>query len=284
MLPANPHRIVAGLLGIALGVVVSGCRPTQESGQKPSGTIRLATTTSTEASGLLAALLPAFQKSHGLNEVQVLSVGTGRALKLGENGDVDVVLVHARAAEDRFVDEGHGVDRRDVMYNDFVLVGPPDDPAGISGTKSVTGAFRAIAEHQSLFISRGDDSGTHHREVGIWRGADVEPVGKFYVSAGQGMGAVLTMADEKRAYTLTDRGTYIFFRDRIDLPILYEGGPDLRNPYGVIAVNPDHHPEVNHAGAMILIDWLTSPEGQAAIGAYRRGGKTLFHPAVHTTQ
>ena len=284
MPPPHPHRIVAGLAGLALVVGMSGCRATQDRAQKPSGTIRLAMTTSTEASGLLGALLPEFQKAYEVNEVQVLSVGTGRALKLGENGDVDVVLVHARDAEDLFVAEGHGVGRRDVMYNDFVLVGPPQDPAGVSGSESVAGAFRAIAEHQALFISRGDDSGTHKKELAIWRGAGIEPEGESYASAGQGMGAVLIMADETRAYTLTDRGTYISFRDRIDLPILYEGDPDLCNPYGVIAVNPDRHPEVNHAGAMAFIDWLTSPEGQAVIGAYRRDDETLFHPAVHTTE
>jgi len=239
--------------------------------------IRLATTTSTENSGLLAALLPVFEKQQGYR-VQVVSVGTGAALRIGASGDADLVLVHARAAEDRFVAEGHGVDRRDVMYNDFVIVGPRGDPARVRGTGSAAAALGAIAARGARFVSRGDDSGTHQMELALWRSAGGQPKWGGYASAGRGMGEVLTMASELQGYTLTDRGTWASMKSRLDLEILVEGDKALANPYGIIAVNPARHPHVNAAGARALIDWLTSAEGQRRITGFRVGGETLFFP------
>src|SRR5258706_4379868 len=199
--------------------------------------LRLATTTSTENSGLLREIIPKFERASGL-KVHVISVGTGKAMKLGENGDVDVILVHSRPDEDLFVAQGYGVNRRDVMYNDFIVVGPRDDPAKIHGMKDAIGAFRRIYEVSAPFVSRGDDSGTDKMEKSFWKELGVRPVGRQYVSAGQGMGEVLTMAGNLRGYTLTDRATYTAYRSRIDLQILVEGDRRLFNPYGVIAVNP----------------------------------------------
>jgi len=241
--------------------------------------IRLATTTSTENSGLLGWLLPPFEKARGYS-VRVVSVGTGAALKLGANGDADLVLVHARAAEDRFVAAGHGIDRRDVMFNDFVLVGPKGDPAGLRKASGAAAALRTVAERQLRFVSRGDDSGTHHMELDLWKSAGGLPKWPGYLSAGRGMGEVLAMASELQAHALTDRGTWASMRSRLDLAVLSEGDPALANPYGVIAVNPARHPGINAKGARDLMDWLTSPEGQARIGTYRVGGETLFFPGV----
>jgi len=239
--------------------------------------VKMATTTSTDNSGLLAALLPPFTEKYGI-EVKIIAVGTGRAIKHGENGDVDLILVHARQAEDRFVAAGYGINRRDVMHNDFVLIGPEDDPAGIKGQADATAALAKIAAEHSFFISRGDESGTHKKEMQLWRATGDEPAGEWFLSAGRGMGAVLIMADEKRAYTLTDRGTYLAFADKLELTVLVEGDPRLHNPYGAIAVDPAKHPHVNYIDAMALIGWLTSPEGQNIIGRFRKGGESLFHP------
>ncbi|RMF86936.1 MAG: tungsten ABC transporter substrate-binding protein, partial [Nitrospinota bacterium] len=206
--------------------------------------LRLSTTTSTENSGLLAVLLPPFEKRFRV-KVDVIPVGTGKALALARNGDVDVTLVHARSLEDQFVAEGYGVNRRDVMYNDFVLVGPPEDPAGIQQAKSAVEAFQRIAKTQALFLSRGDNSGTHVKEKTLWQEAGITPQGRWYLEAGKGMGATLTMADEKGAYTLSDRGTYLSMKHRLQLPILFAGDPRLFNPYGIIAVNPAKHPHVH---------------------------------------
>ncbi|HEV8259323.1 MAG TPA: extracellular solute-binding protein [Burkholderiales bacterium] len=239
--------------------------------------LRLATTTSTENSGLLNAILPLFEAKYG-TKVRVISVGSGKAMKLGENGDVDVVLVHSRADEEKFVAAGFGVNRRDVMYNDFIVVGSKADPASIRGS-DVLKAFRKIAAAGSGFVSRGDDSGTHKMEQSYWRTAGVEPGAMpGYVSAGLGMGEVLMMAAEMQRYTLTDRATYAAYREKTGLEILVSGDPKLFNPYGVIAVNSARHPGVNHAGAMQLIEWLTSSEGQAAIAAFRVDGEQLFFP------
>ncbi|HYG12677.1 MAG TPA: substrate-binding domain-containing protein [Methylophilaceae bacterium] len=246
--------------------------------------VRLATTTSTANSGLLDYLLPKFEQ-HCRCKVHVIAVGTGKALKLGEDGNVDVVLVHARAAEDAFVASGHGIDRRDVMYNDFVLIGPPEDPARIKGEKDVVHAMQKIAHSHAKFVSRGDDSGTDKMEKHYWQqagmtaGADNEP--RWYFSAGQGMGEVLTMSAEKRAYTLTDRGTYVSYRDKLDLPILLEGDARMFNPYGIIAVNPKKYPEINYQGATALIDWMTSEPGQALIASFKVEGEQLFTPSAH---
>jgi tungstate transport system substrate-binding protein len=243
--------------------------------------LKMSTTTSTENSGLLAVLLPPFEEAFNVR-VDVIAVGTGKALTLGENGDVDVVFVHARAAEDKFVADGFGVNRRDVMYNDFVIIGPESDPAKLKEAKSAVEAFKKIAETQAQFISRGDDSGTHKKEKEIWAEAGITPEGKWYQEAGQGMGAVLTIANDKQAYTMSDRGTYLAFSDKIDLQVLSEGDPILYNPYGIIAVNPATHPHVNYTKAMALIGWVTSPEGQKIIKEFGKDkfGTPLFYPMV----
>lgn len=240
------------------------------------GLLRLATTTSTDNSGLLRAILPQFERQHGIR-VQVIAVGTGKALKLAENGDVDVVLVHDRQAEDAFVAAAHGVGRRDVMYNDFVLVGPAGDPAQIRGRSDVLDAFRQIAAKRARFVSRGDDSGTERMELRYWQQLGIAAKGApWHVSAGLGMGEVLTMAGEMQAYTLADRATYASYRSRTGLEILVQGDPRMFNPYGVIAVNPAKYPERNFAGATALIDWLTSAAGRAAIRSFRPDGEQLF--------
>lgn len=241
--------------------------------------LRLATTTSTENSGLLAHLLPAFEQRFHL-EVDVVAVGSGQALKLAENGDADVVLAHAPALEADFVARGFGVNRRDVMYNDFVLVGPPADPAGIRGAASAAAALRTLAAAQASFLSRGDESGTHQKEKELWRAAGVTPGGAWYRSAGVGMGQLLQMADETRAYTLTDRGTYLSRKQKGDLVILVENDPPLFNPYSIIATNPARHPTVQYLAAMQLIAWLTSPEGQRRIASFQVDGTSLFVPTA----
>lgn len=241
--------------------------------------LKLSTTTSTENSGLLKYLLPAFEARSGLR-VKVISVGTGKALELARNGDVDVTLVHARAAEDKFVAEGYGVERRDVMYNDFIVVGPASDPAGIKGMKDVHAAFRRIVQAKARFISRGDSSGTDQMEQAYWKSLGVKPAGSAYLSAGLGMGEVLNMAAELQAYTLTDRATYIAYRARTGLAIVVEGDPAMFNPYGIIAVSPARHKGVNFNGAMQLIRWITSDEGQKRIAAFRTDGEQLFFPTA----
>ena len=262
---------IAGLLAGLLCSCGDGDR-----GAKPVR-LRLATTTSTENSGLLAVLLPPFEAKHNV-QVDVIAVGTGKALKLGENGDVDVVLVHARAAEDKFVADGHGVNRRGVMHNDFVVLGPEVDPAGIAGQRDAVKAFQAIAAAKAPFVSRGDESGTHKKEKAIWKAAEIAPSGAWYLEAGQGMGATLTVANEKQAYVLADRGTAIAFRGKTGLKVLCEGDPRLFNPYGIIAVNPKRHGHVRFAEAMRLIEFVTSPEGQRLIAGFRMAGEQLFHP------
>lgn len=266
-------RLVAVLVIVCLAPVLVACGDRKA----PSSRIRLATTTSTENSGLLEWLLPPFEAREGIR-VDAIAVGTGQALALGRRGDADVVLVHARSREDEFVAAGHGVDRRDVMWNDFVILGPTDDPAGVRGTADAAAALRRIAEARARFVSRGDDSGTHIRERDLWEAAGGRPAWKGYWETGQGMGASLTVADEKRGYVLSDRGSYLAFGRKVDLEVLVEGDPALRNPYGVIRVNPERHPHVNAEGARKLVDYLTSPEGQARIGAFRKNGKILFHP------
>lgn len=246
-----------------------------------AGTVRLATTTSTENSGLLNDLLPRF-KAATAYEVHVIAVGTGKALRMGRDGDVDVVLVHAPAAEQRFVDEGYGEQRLPVMFNDFVIVGPPADPAGLQQAASASDALRRIAQTNGVFVSRGDDSGTHKKELTIWREAGVEPEGGWYREAGQGMGKVLQMADELDAYTLTDRGTWLAYRDKSRLKITYQGHEELHNPYAIIAVSAARYPDLNHQGAMALIEWIRGPEGQHAIAAYRKSGEQLFQPSAAT--
>lgn len=241
--------------------------------------LKLSTTTSTENSGLLKFLLPEFEAETKIR-VQVIAVGTGQALELAKNGDVDVALVHARPSEDKFVAEGHGVDRRDVMYNDFVIVGPSSDPAGIRGGRDVLEGLKKIAGSKQRFISRGDDSGTNQMETLYWNEIASKPVGDAYIVAGLGMGAVLNMASELRAYTLTDRATYIAYRGQTDLEVLLEGDPKMFNPYGIIAVNPAKYKDINYRGAMKLIEWITSERGQRKIASFKLNGQQLFFPSA----
>jgi tungstate transport system substrate-binding protein len=248
--------------------------------------ITLACTTSTENSGLLDRILPLFEKQTGIR-VHTVAVGTGQALRIARAGDADVILVHDRLSEDAFVSEGYGVRRYDVMYNDFVLVGPASDPAGIQRETEVVRAFARIAETRSLFISRGDDSGTHKAELRLWRAAGLDPSsasGSWYRETGSGMGSTLNHASAAGGYTLSDRGTWLSFRNRGELAILVEGDPPLYNPYGVILVNPARHPHVKAEAGQRLIDWLISAEGQGAIAAYRVEGATLFKPNAKPEQ
>jgi tungstate transport system substrate-binding protein len=268
---------------IAILIAVSALLVATISTASAEPRLRMSTTTSTENSGLLKVLLPPFEKEAGV-KVDVISVGTGKALKLGENGDVDVVLVHARPAEDKFVSQGFGVDRRDVMYNDFVIVGPKSDPDGLKKAKTAVEAFKILAEGKAPFISRGDDSGTHKKEKSLWKKAGITPKGAWYIEAGQGMGAVLQMAFNKKGYTLTDRGTYISQEGKLDLVILFQGDKALFNPYGVIAVNPAKHPKTQFALAKKFIDYITGPEGQKIIGSYKVNGKQLFFPDAKKKQ
>jgi tungstate transport system substrate-binding protein len=245
-----------------------------------AGRLILATTTSTQDSGLLDYILPDFQEQYNV-QVEVIAVGTGQAIALGEDGNADVLLVHARSREDAFMDAGHGIRREDVMYNDFVIVGPPDDPAGIGGMTEAPAALAQVAGAEAPFVSRGDDSGTHTKEKGIWSEAGIEPAGDWYISAGQGMGAVLTMADEQQAYTLSDRATYLARTlEGTELVILVEGDPILFNPYGVIAVDPDKSPEINNDLANQFIDWLISLPTQETIAEFgvAEFGAPLFTP------
>jgi tungstate transport system substrate-binding protein len=240
--------------------------------------IILASTTSTENSGLLAHLLPIFTARTGI-EVRVIALGTGKAIETARRGDADVLMVHHPPSERAFVAEGHGVERVPIMYNDFVLVGPRADPAGVRGLSDVAAALARIAEAEAVFVSRGDESGTHRAERALWaqRGIDVDAAsGDWYREAGAGMGAVLNLASALDAYTLSDRATWLAFQNKGQLDILVEGDPRLFNQYSVILVNPERHPHVAAADGQALVDWLRSPEGQAAIDAYQRDGQQLF--------
>lgn len=240
----------------------------------------LATTTSTQDSGLLDFILPDFEAEFN-TKVDVIAVGTGQSLQLGKDGNADVVLVHARSQEDAFMADGHGVRREDVMYNDFVIVGPESDPAGIKGMASAAEAMKKIADSQSAFVSRGDKSGTHTKELAVWKAAGIEPAGDWYISAGQGMGEVLTMAAEQQAYTLSDRATYLArTKTGLALEILVEKDATLLNPYGVIAVNPNKGPMINADLANKFIDWIISVPVQEKIEAFGREefGQPLFVP------
>jgi tungstate transport system substrate-binding protein len=241
----------------------------------------LATTTSTQDSGLLDVILPDFTQKFDV-EVDVIAVGTGQALTLGQDGNADVLLVHARAREDEFMAAEHGVRREDVMYNDFVIIGPESDPAGVMGLTDAAEAMKMIAETESPFISRGDDSGTHSKELSVWQAAGIEPSGDWYISAGQGMGEVITMADEQQAYTLSDRATYLARSlAGLDLVVVTEGDPVLFNPYGVIAVNPNKNPNIQVDLANQFIDWIISVPTQEMIAGYgeEEFGESLFIPS-----
>jgi len=269
-----------------------------------SETIKMSTTTSTENSGLLDVLLPEFTKDTGI-VVKVFSKGTGAAIRDGIDGNVDVIFVHARTREEKFVADGYGTRRYAVMHNDFVVLGPLDDPAGIKGMQKASETLKQIAATGSLFISRGDDSGTHTKEQALWKTSGLDLVvqkstifkkgrkksvsfiypkgsNKWYLSIGQGMGKTITFADEKKAYTLADRGTYIKYKYgrnvSLDLEVMCEGDTILDNPYGVIPVNPDKHPHVRYRQAKQFAEWLVSPKGQFLISNYRLNGKRLFYP------
>ncbi len=239
--------------------------------------VRLATTTSTANSGLMDYLLPIFTEETSI-EVHLIAVGTGKALRLGREGDVDIVLVHARAAEEAFVEAGYGIDRADVMYNDFIIVGPLSDPAGAATSESVAEVLQNIYASKQAFISRGDDSGTHKRELLLWQSAGREPDGGWYREVGQGMGKTLQIANEVDGYTMTDRGTWLAYRSNLDIGLLFQGDPPLFNPYGIIAVDPKRHGDVNYQGARNLIEWITSPRVQKMIGEFKIRGRQLFVP------
>ena len=263
------------IAAIAAAVVLSGGPVVAQ-----DKSIVVSSTTSTQDSGLFGHILPLFKQKTGL-EVKVVSQGTGQALDTGRRGDADVVFVHAKSLEDKFIAEGHGVKRFPVMYNDFVLIGPKSDPAGIKGSKDIAAALNKIKEKGASFISRGDKSGTHNAELNLWKvaGIDIEKdKGPWYKSIGQGMGAALNTASAGNAYVLADRGTWISFKNRGDLVVAVEGDKLLFNQYGVILVNPEQHANVKKDLGQQFIDWLVSPEGQKAIADYKINGEQLFYP------
>ncbi len=252
----------------------------QEANLEPE--ITLATTTSTEDSGLLDYLLPVFEQKYNV-KVNVVSVGTGQAIETAQNGDADVILVHARAKEDQFVEEGYGIDRQDVMYNQFLIVGPEADPAGVKDAADINAAMKAIADNKAEFVSRGDESGTHVKEKALWDKAGITDKGDWYIEAGLGMGDTLQMASEKGAYTLTDEATYLSMKDKLNLVVVREGDDILLNPYGVILVNPEKHPNTRINTARAFANFLTSDEGQELIGKFgvEEYGKALFTPSAN---
>ncbi len=275
---------------LSMTLLLSSCVLLMAIGTLPAqDELILATTTSTADSGLLDAILPAFEKANNV-KVKVVAVGTGQALKLAQDGNADVVLVHARAKEDQFVADGWGIDRRDVMYNDFLIVGPKNDPAAVKGRARATEALSAIAAKQTFFASRGDESGTNTKEKDLWKKAGIEPKGEWYKSLGQGMGETLLFANEKNAYTLADRGTFLAMKDRLSQLIILVGGekisdnkdPALLNPYGVIIVNPVKFPHVKKELAEKFEQWITSAETLKVIGAFgvEKFGQPLFYPGV----
>ena len=256
-----------------IALLVAGCSQSP----KTSKTLTLATTTSTRDSGLLDVLVPMFETETDI-EVKVVAVGSGQALELGRRGDADVLLTHAPDAEEQFMYEGHGDQRLPVMHNDFVLVGPQTDPADVAAQTAITEAFRRIAQNESPFISRGDESGTHMKEKMIWMNGEIDPQGEWYVRAGSGMAEALRMASEKRAYTLSDRSTFLAQQERLALTILFEGDPLLHNPYTVIVVSSEKHPDVNHQAASRFSEVLLSLKVQTIIGEFgvERFGQPLF--------
>jgi tungstate transport system substrate-binding protein len=271
---ANPTR--RAVLGLVLGAGLLAAAPLQAD----DNFIIVQSTTSTQNSGLFEHILPTFTKKTGI-DVRVVAVGTGQALKNAENGDGDVVLVHSKPDEEKFVADGWGVKRHDVMYNDYVIVGPAEDPAKIAGLKDAAEGLKRIAEAQAPLASRADESGTHKAELKLWRDAGVDPKpasGKWYLETGSGMGATLNTAVGKQAYALTDRGTWLAFANKGDFKVLVEGDPKLFNQYGVMLVNPAKHSKVKAKEGQAFIDWLTNSEGQAAIASFKIGGEQLFFP------
>jgi tungstate transport system substrate-binding protein len=271
-----------GMFGYLTGLIISivvGCFSSVAT-YADERTIIVQSTTSTQNSGLFDIILPMFTRDSGI-KVNVVAVGTGQALKNGQNGDGDLLLVHAKSAEEKFVAEGYGVKRYDVMYNDFVIVGPGSDPASIGSAKSAVEALIRIAATKSVFASRGDDSGTNKKEIQLWAKAAIDvksSSGTWYRETGSGMGATLNVAAGMNAYTLTDRATWIAFKNKQNLKVVYQGDPELFNQYGIIMVSPIRHAHVKITAAQKFIDWITGSRGQAAIGSYRLDGKQLFFP------
>lgn len=273
------------LKSLLAGVLALGITTAAGLAQAADEFIIVQSTTSTQNSGLLDNILPKFKAKSGI-EVRVVAVGTGQALKNAANGDGDVLLVHAKPAEEKFIADGFGVERFDVMYNDFVIIGPKEDPAGIRGMTDVTSALNKIASSKAVFASRGDDSGTHKKERALWKTAGVDPEkasGSWYRETGSGMGATLNAAAGMSAYTMSDRATWLAFKNKENLDILTEGDDRLFNQYGVILVNPDRHPAVKAKAGQNFIDWLTGPEGQKAIAEYKLNGEQLFFPNASGT-
>lgn len=288
-------RITLALLLILATLV--GCGPKEEPAEQPAaeapveqpvqtpaepaGSIILSTTTSTQDSGLLDFLLPIFTEDTGI-EVKTVAVGTGKALQMGRDGEADILLVHAKPDELIFVEEGHGTERHDVMYNDYILVGPGEDPLGLkeSNPNNILEGLKAISAEGAVFVSRGDDSGTHKKELAIWKEAGIEPAGEWYLSAGAGMGDVLKIASEKQGYTISDRATYLAQKDNLDLDIIIEGDENLFNQYGIIPVNPNKNENINNPGAMEFMNWMTSEKGQSLIKEFgvEEYGQPLFIP------
>jgi tungstate transport system substrate-binding protein len=241
--------------------------------------LKMATTTSTDNSGLLAVLNLPFEKKYEV-KLDIISVGTGKAIRLGENGDVDLILVHAPGAEKKFVDDGFGIEREPVMHNDFIIVGAEADSAKLKSSTNIKEVMTRLMEEKHIFISRGDDSGTHKKEKSLWHMVDDEPSGSWYLSVGQGMGIVLRIADDKEAYTLTDRGTYLAYKDKMKLKVLFEKDEALYNPYHIIMVNPEKHPHTKIDLARKYSEFIRSEEGQSLIRNFKANGEVLFHPDV----
>lgn len=241
--------------------------------------LKMATTTSTDNSGLLAVLNPPFEEKYNV-KLDVISVGTGKAIRLGKNGDVDLIFVHAPAAEKKFVSEGYGIEREPVMHNDFIIVGPADDPVGLKNVNTIQQAMQMLLDKKHIFISRGDDSGTHKKEKSLWAMAGGMPSGNWYLAVGQGMGIVLRIADDKEAYTLTDRGTFLAYKDKVKLTVLFENDDALFNPYHVIMVNPEKHPHTKIDLARKYSEFIRSKEGQGLIRDFKVNGELLFYPDV----
>ncbi|MDZ4178622.1 MAG: substrate-binding domain-containing protein [Coriobacteriia bacterium] len=278
------RRTTLAVLAILMVFALAACggaeteTPTEPAAEAPVEVtdVVLASTTSTDDSGLFEVLIPAFEDANPQFKVSVVAVGTGQALEIGRAKDADALLVHAKADEETFVAEGYGIERKDVMYNDFVIVGPPADPAGVKGSDDAAAALTAISQGGHAFASRGDDSGTHKKELSLWKAASIEPAGDWYDSIGQGMGDTLTFASESEAYTLADRATYLAMRDKLELEIIVEGDTALFNQYGVIVVTDASNLE----GAQAFFDWVLSAEGQAVIADFgvETYGEPLFIP------
>lgn len=267
------HRFIISIASLLSFMFLSGAALAQKS-------IVVSSTTSTEQSGLFKHLLPSFENKTGI-QVKVVAVGTGQALDIGRRGDADVVFVHDKTAEEKFMSEGFGIERFDVMYNDFILVGPKQDPAKIGKSKDIETALKKISQNKSIFVSRGDKSGTHAAELKFWKnaGIDVNQTKEtWYKETGSGMGPALNTASAMNSYILADRATWISFKNRGDLEVVVEGDPKLFNQYGVILVNPSKHPQVKKSEGQMFIDWLISSEGQATIASYKLNGEQLFFP------